>query len=155
MTLEELNRIKQEHEKIVQVREIVASEGEKLAKETGYRKQVLVCGGTGCTSSGSKRNERTLQRDREKHYYKYNAKDVVAKVKSIVKRHYCKYNGGGAPEANKGDKAHLIKGIFAEWQQHREDRKGSCHKGQEEEDNKGRNECLCQPLRHRHKSKQE
>lgn len=55
MTLEELNRIKQEHEKIVQVREIVASEGEKLAKETGYRKQVLVCGGTGCTSSGSKK----------------------------------------------------------------------------------------------------
>ncbi len=55
MTLEELNRIKKEHEKIVQVREIVASEGEKLAKETGYRKQVLVCGGTGCTSSGSKK----------------------------------------------------------------------------------------------------
>lgn len=55
MTLEELNRIKKEHEKVVQVREIVASEGEKLAKETGYRKQVLVCGGTGCTSSGSKK----------------------------------------------------------------------------------------------------
>lgn len=55
MTLEELNKIKKEHEKVVQVREIVASEGEKLAKETGYRKQVLVCGGTGCTSSGSKK----------------------------------------------------------------------------------------------------
>lgn len=55
MTLEELNRIKKEHEKVVQVRKIVASEGEKLAKETGYRKQVLVCGGTGCTSSGSKK----------------------------------------------------------------------------------------------------
>ena len=55
MTLEELNRIKQKYEKIVQVRKIVASEGEKLAKETGYRKQVLVCGGTGCTSSGSKK----------------------------------------------------------------------------------------------------
>ncbi|MGN0489757.1 MAG: NADH-quinone oxidoreductase subunit NuoF [Ruminococcus sp.] len=26
-----------------------------LAKKTGYRKQVLVCGGTGCTSSGSKK----------------------------------------------------------------------------------------------------
>ncbi len=55
MTLDELNKIKQEHEKIVQVRKIIAAEGEKLAKETQYRKQVLVCGGTGCTSSGSKK----------------------------------------------------------------------------------------------------
>ena len=55
MKLEELNKIKKEHEQIVQVRKLVAAEGEKLAKKTGYRKQVLVCGGTGCTSSGSKK----------------------------------------------------------------------------------------------------
>jgi NADH-quinone oxidoreductase subunit F/NADP-reducing hydrogenase subunit HndC len=53
--LEELNKIKKEHEQIVKVRKLVAAEGEKLAKKTGYRKQVLVCGGTGCTSSGSKK----------------------------------------------------------------------------------------------------
>ncbi|MCH5300773.1 MAG: NADH-quinone oxidoreductase subunit NuoF [Ruminococcus sp.] len=55
MTLEKLNEIKKAHEQIVAVRKIVAEEGEKLAKETGYRKQVLVCGGTGCTSSGTKK----------------------------------------------------------------------------------------------------
>ena len=55
MKLEELNKIKKEHEQIVKVRQLVAAEGEKLAKKTGYRKQVLVCGGTGCTSSGSKK----------------------------------------------------------------------------------------------------
>ena len=55
MKLEELNKIKKEHEQIVKVRKLVATEGEKLAKKTGYRKQVLVCGGTGCTSSGSKK----------------------------------------------------------------------------------------------------
>ncbi len=55
MKLEELNKIKKEHEQIVKVRKLIASEGEKLAKKTGYRKQVLVCGGTGCNSSGSKK----------------------------------------------------------------------------------------------------
>ena len=55
MTLEELNKIKKEKEELVLVRKLVAEQGEKLAKKTGYRKQVLVCGGTGCTSSGSKK----------------------------------------------------------------------------------------------------
>ncbi len=62
MKLEELNKIKKEHEQIVKVRKIVASEGEKLAKKTGYRKQVLVCGGTGCTSSGSKKVIEALEK---------------------------------------------------------------------------------------------
>lgn len=53
MTIEELNKIKKSKEDIVKVRKIVAEEGEKLAKKTGYRKQILVCGSTGCTSSGS------------------------------------------------------------------------------------------------------
>lgn len=55
MKIEDLNKIKKEYEQLVKIRRIVASEGEKLAKKTGYRKQVLVCGGTGCTSSGSQK----------------------------------------------------------------------------------------------------
>ncbi len=62
MKLEELNKIKKEHEQIVKVRKLIASEGEKLAKKTGYRKQVLVCGGTGCTSSGSKKVIEALEK---------------------------------------------------------------------------------------------
>ncbi|MGN0601988.1 MAG: NADH-ubiquinone oxidoreductase-F iron-sulfur binding region domain-containing protein [Oscillospiraceae bacterium] len=53
--MEELNKIKKAKEDIIKVRKLVAEEGEKLAKKTGYRKQILVCGGTGCTSSGSKK----------------------------------------------------------------------------------------------------
>ena len=53
MTFEELNKIKAAKADIVKVRTIIAEEGEKLAKKTGYRKQVLVCGGTGCQSSHS------------------------------------------------------------------------------------------------------
>ncbi|MBR2177196.1 MAG: NADH-quinone oxidoreductase subunit NuoF [Clostridia bacterium] len=55
MTIEELNRIKKENEELVMVRKLVKEKGEELAKHTAYRKQVLVCGGTGCTSSGSKK----------------------------------------------------------------------------------------------------
>ena len=54
MTLEELNKIKKENEELVMVRKVIKEQGEEMAKHTGYRKQVLVCGGTGCTSSGSK-----------------------------------------------------------------------------------------------------
>ena len=53
MTIEQLNKIRDSRADIVKVRTIIAEEGEKLAKETQYRKQILVCGGTGCTSSGS------------------------------------------------------------------------------------------------------
>ena len=55
MTLEELNKIKNEYKDLVKVRKVIEEEGIKLAAKTGYRKQVLVCGGTGCTSSGSKK----------------------------------------------------------------------------------------------------
>ncbi len=55
MTLEELNKIKNEYKDIVKVRKVVAEESAKIAANTQYRKQVLVCGGTGCTSSGSKK----------------------------------------------------------------------------------------------------
>ena len=55
MTLERLNGIKAKYYDLVMVRKLVAEEGAKLADNTGFRKQVLVCGGTGCTSSGSKK----------------------------------------------------------------------------------------------------
>ena len=55
MTLERLNGIKAKHYDLIMVRKLVAEEGAKLSENTDYRKQVLVCGGTGCTSSGSKK----------------------------------------------------------------------------------------------------
>ena len=55
MTYEQLCNIKEAKAELVQVRKVIAEQGEILAKKTGYRKQVLVCGGTGCTSSGSKK----------------------------------------------------------------------------------------------------
>lgn len=38
---------------LVKIRRIVREQAEALAEKTAYRKQVLVCGGTGCTSSHS------------------------------------------------------------------------------------------------------
>ncbi len=73
MTLEELNKIKNEYKDIVKVRKVVAEESEKLAANTQYRKQVLVCGGTGCTSSGSKKVLKALEEALEEN----NIKDVL------------------------------------------------------------------------------
>ena len=53
MTVEELRKIAAEKAALINVRRIVREQAEKLAPQTGYRKQVLVCGGTGCTSSHS------------------------------------------------------------------------------------------------------
>ncbi|MBQ9155876.1 MAG: (2Fe-2S) ferredoxin domain-containing protein, partial [Eubacterium sp.] len=55
MTLDKLNQIKKSNEELVLVRKLVASQAEEMAKHTAYRKQILVCGGTGCTSSGSRK----------------------------------------------------------------------------------------------------
>lgn len=55
ITIEELNKIRDSKRDLVMVRKVVMEQGEELAKKTGYRKQVLICGGTGCTSSGSKK----------------------------------------------------------------------------------------------------
>lgn len=66
MTIEELNKIKKEFSDLVKVRKLVAEEGEKLAKKTGYRKQILVCGGTSCTSSGSKKVIEALESELQK-----------------------------------------------------------------------------------------
>ncbi len=53
MTIQELDTVRGKKKNLIEVRRVIKEEGEKLAKETGYRKQVLVCGGTGCTSSHS------------------------------------------------------------------------------------------------------
>lgn len=62
MTVEELNRIKAAKEELVMVRTVIREQGEILAQKTGYRKQVLVCGGTGCTSSGSQKVIKALEK---------------------------------------------------------------------------------------------
>ncbi len=53
MTVEQLKKIAADKSDLINVRKIVREQAEKLAKNIGYRKQVLVCGGTGCTSSHS------------------------------------------------------------------------------------------------------
>ena len=54
MTVAELNEIKARYSDLIKVRQLIGEQSAKLEKTTGYRKQVLVCGGTGCTSSRSK-----------------------------------------------------------------------------------------------------
>ena len=53
MTIEQLKTKSEQLADLIKVRRIVREQAEKLAPATGYRKQVLVCGGTGCTSSRS------------------------------------------------------------------------------------------------------
>ena len=53
MTVEELKAKSEQLADLIKVRRLVREQAEKLAPATGYRKQVLVCGGTGCTSSHS------------------------------------------------------------------------------------------------------
>lgn len=53
MTVEELKAKSEKLADLIRVRRLVREQAEKLAPVTGYRKQVLVCGGTGCTSSHS------------------------------------------------------------------------------------------------------
>ena len=54
MTTENLKKIKDAKSELVLVRKLIASQAQEMAAKTPYRKQVLVCGGTGCTSSGCK-----------------------------------------------------------------------------------------------------
>ena len=61
MTLEKLNEIQNKKRELVMVRKLIAEKGEELSTHTQYRKQILVCGGTGCTSSGSKKVVETLE----------------------------------------------------------------------------------------------
>ena len=62
MTIKEIDNIRSKKKALIDVRRVVREQGEKLAKQTGYRKQVLVCGGTGCTSSHSMKVIEQLER---------------------------------------------------------------------------------------------
>ncbi len=53
MNIKQIDKIRSDKKALIDVRRVVREQGEKLAKQTGCRKQVLVCGGTGCTSSHS------------------------------------------------------------------------------------------------------
>ena len=53
MTVKELEKRAAKKADLIKVRRIIREQAEKLSANTGYRKQVLVCGGTGCTSSSS------------------------------------------------------------------------------------------------------
>lgn len=73
MTIKELDAIRKAKHDLIEVRRVVKEEGEKLSKNTGYRKQVLVCGGTGCTSSHSMKVIEQLEKSLEE----LNIKDVL------------------------------------------------------------------------------
>lgn len=67
MTIKQLDAIREAKSDLIKIRHIVREEGEKLAKKTGYRKQVLVCGGTGCTSSSSMKVIEQLEASLKEH----------------------------------------------------------------------------------------
>ena len=52
MTVKEFEERAAKKADLIKVRKIIREQAEKLAGNTGYRKQVLVCGGTACTRSG-------------------------------------------------------------------------------------------------------
>ncbi len=67
MNYAELLAIKDKYAELVAVRQAVAEQGAKMAEHTGYRKQILVCGGTGCTSSGTKKVLAALDASLKEH----------------------------------------------------------------------------------------
>ena len=73
VTLNRLTEIKQKNQELVMVRKLVASQAEEMAKHTAYRKQILVCGGTGCTSSSSLKVIEALENELKKN----NIEDVL------------------------------------------------------------------------------
>ncbi|MDE6867854.1 MAG: NADH-quinone oxidoreductase subunit NuoF [Clostridia bacterium] len=67
MTCEQLKKIAAEKADLINVRKIVREQAEKLSHNTAYRKQVLVCGGTGCTSSHSLKVIEQLEQSFKEH----------------------------------------------------------------------------------------
>ena len=70
ITIEELNKIRDEKKKLVQMRD------EHAENNSGYKYQVLVCGGTGCNSSGSKTVLTALEDEIAKHELQNDVKLV-------------------------------------------------------------------------------
>lgn len=67
ITVKQLNQIKEQQNKIVQMRGRADSTDQQLLAASGYKKQILVCGGTGCTSSGCKKVVAQLRSSLKKH----------------------------------------------------------------------------------------
>ena len=74
LTIQELENIKKQKEKIVAVRHHRDS---NAPNESGYKYQVLVCGGTGCTSSGCKNVVAALREEIAKHNLENDVKIVT------------------------------------------------------------------------------
>ena len=51
MTTKELDALRQSKKELIDVRRLVREQAEEMAKHTGYRKQVLVCGGRSSNTS--------------------------------------------------------------------------------------------------------
>ena len=67
ITVKQLNQIKEQQNKIVQMRGRADPTDQQLLAASGYKKQILVCGGTGCTSSGCKKVVAQLRSSLKKH----------------------------------------------------------------------------------------
>ena len=63
LSIDELNKIRESKKKLVEMRH----HGDGAPKSCAYKYQVLVCGGTGCTSSGSKKVIETLEEEIKKN----------------------------------------------------------------------------------------
>ena len=67
LTIEKLNQIKAETENLVLARREAGSHDPEVVEKSGYKYQVLVCGGTGCTSSGCKNVVKALRKSVEEY----------------------------------------------------------------------------------------
>ncbi len=74
LTIQELNEIKKKKEKLVAVRH---HRNDNTPNESGYKYQVLVCGGTGCTSSGCKGVVAALRSEIAKHHLENDVRIVT------------------------------------------------------------------------------
>ena len=73
ITTAQLDEIRARKHDLIAIRRAVQEQAEKIAEHTKYRKQVLVCGGTGCTSSHSMKVIEQL----EKSLKENNIDDVI------------------------------------------------------------------------------
>lgn len=64
LTIDELNSIRAKKQCLINMRR---NHGTDLPEHYGYKRQVLICGGTGCTSSGSTNVIKTLSEEIEKN----------------------------------------------------------------------------------------
>ena len=73
ITTAQLDEIRARKHDLIAIRRAVHEQAEKIAEHSTYRKQVLVCGGTGCTSSHSMKVIEQLERSLREN----NIKDVI------------------------------------------------------------------------------